>query len=281
MPSTFIIFAAALLGLLVGSFLNVVIYRLPVTLKKQWRRTAKEYLEIELDDADKQRFNIMYPPSRCPTCGSGVKAWQNIPIISYIFLRGRCHSCRTPISLRYPTIELLTGIMFGIVAWRYGATALTAGGLIFTALLIAMTFIDADTQLLPDELTLTLMWLGILGNWYYGWIGLHASVLGAVLGYTSLWILYQIHRLITGKEGMGGGDFKLLAALGAWTGASSLPVIAFMAAVIGLLGALIMRVAKGQHTAFGPALAIAGWVIFVAHEPVMRGLAWWLQKSGF
>lgn len=279
--STFIIAAAVLLGLLVGSFLNVVIYRLPVTLKKQWRRTAKEYLEIELDDADKQRFNIMYPPSRCPTCGSGVKAWQNIPIISYIFLRGRCHSCRTPISLRYPAIELLTGIMFGIVAWRYGFTPLTAGGLIFTALLIAMTFIDADTQLLPDELTLPLMWLGLLGNWYYGWISLHSAVIGAAAGYMSLWSLYQIHKLITKREGMGGGDFKLLAALGAWLGVASLPVIALMASIVGLVAALIMRVAKAQPIAFGPALAIAGWIIFVAHEPVMNGVAWWLNKSGF
>lgn len=279
--STFIIAAAALLGLLVGSFLNVVIYRLPVTLKKQWRRTAKEYLEIELDDADKQRFNIMYPPSRCPTCGSGVKAWQNIPIISYIFLRGRCHSCRTPISLRYPAIELLTGIMFGIVAWRYGFTPLTAGGLIFTALLIAMTFIDADTQLLPDELTLPLMWLGLLGNWYYGWISLYSAVIGAAAGYMSLWSLYQIHKLITKREGMGGGDFKLLAALGAWLGVASLPVIALMASIVGLVAALIMRVAKAQPIAFGPALAIAGWIVFVAHEPVMNGVAWWLNKSGF
>ena len=196
-------------------------------------------------------------------------------------LGGKCGSCKTPISIRYPLIELLTGILFGVVAWQYGWTMAAFGGLILTAILIALTFIDADTQYLPDSLTLPLIWLGLLFNLNGTFVPLKSAVLGAVFGYMSLWLLCFIYKLLTGKIGMGNGDFKLLAALGAWLGVGILPVLVFMAALIGLVGAIIGRIAKGQYFAFGPSLAIAGWIILVVNEPVHRAVIWWLTKSGF
>ena len=276
----FVIPLAVIFGLLVGSFLNVVIYRLPVMLEKQWQQAAKQHLQLPLTPEEQQPFNLMFPPSRCPKCGSSVKPWQNIPVISYLLLRGRCHHCQTPIVWRYPAVELLTGILFGLVAWRYGATAVTLGGLLLTAILVALTFIDADTQLLPDQLTLPLIWLGLLFNWQVGFVSLPQALLGAVCGYLSLWLLFHAFKLLTGKEGMGYGDFKLLAALGAWLGVATLPVIVFMAAMVGLVAALVMKAAKGQPIAFGPALAVAGWLVFFANEAILKGVHWWLTKSG-
>lgn len=268
-------------GLLIGSFLNVVIYRVPVMMERGWTQFAKEHLQLELTEEEQQPFNLMKPDSRCPKCHAPVKAWQNIPIVSYLMLGGKCGSCKTPISIRYPLIELLTGILFGVVAWQYGWTMAAFGGLILTALLIALTFIDADTQYLPDSLTLPLIWLGLLFNLNGTFVPLKSAVLGAVFGYMSLWLLCFIYKLLTGKIGMGNGDFKLLAALGAWLGIGILPVLVFMAALIGLIGAIIGRVAKGQYFAFGPSLAIAGWIILVVNEPVHRAVTWWLTKSGF
>ena len=252
-------------GLLIGSFLNVVIYRVPVMMERGWTQFAKEHLQLELTEQEQQPFNLMKPDSRCPKCHAPVKAWQNIPIVSYLMLGGKCGSCKTPISIRYPLIELLTGILFGVVAWQYGWTMVTFGGLILTAILIALTFIDADTQYLPDSLTLPLIWLGLLFNLNGTFVPLKSAVLGAVFGYMSLWLLCFIYKLLTGKIGMGNGDFKLLAALGAWLGVGILPVLVFMAALIGLIGAIIGRVAKGQYFVFGPSLAIAGWIILVAN----------------
>jgi len=272
---------SVVVGLLIGSFLNVVIYRVPVMMERGWTQFAKEHLQLELTEEEQQPFNLMKPDSRCPKCHAPVKAWQNIPIFSYLMLGGKCGSCKTPISIRYPLIELLTGILFGVVAWQYGWTMAAFGGLILTALLIALTFIDADTQYLPDSLTLPLIWLGLLFNLNGTFVPLKSAVLGAVFGYMSLWLLCFIYKLLTGKIGMGNGDFKLLAALGAWLGVGILPVLVFMAALIGLIGAIIGRVAKGQYFAFGPSLAIAGWIILVASEPVHRAVTWWLTKSGF
>ena len=272
---------AVIVGLLIGSFLNVVIYRVPVMMERGWTQFAKEHLQLELTEEEQQPFNLMKPDSRCPKCYAPVKAWQNIPIVSYLMLGGKCGSCKTPISIRYPLIELLTGILFGVVAWQYGWTMAAFGGLILTALLIALTFIDADTQYLPDSLTLPLIWLGLLFNLSGTFVPLKSAVLGAVFGYMSLWLLCFIYKLLTGKIGMGNGDFKLLAALGAWLGIGILPVLVFMAALIGLIGAIIGRVAKGQYFAFGPSLAIAGWIILVVNEPVHRAVTWWLTKSGF
>ena len=272
---------SVVVGLLIGSFLNVVIYRVPVMMERGWTQFAKEHLQLELTEEEQQPFNLMKPDSRCPKCHAPVKAWQNIPIVSYLMLGGKCGSCKTPISIRYPLIELLTGILFGVVAWQYGWTMAAFGGLILTAILIALTFIDADTQYLPDSLTLPLIWLGLLFNLNGTFVPLKSAVLGAVFGYMSLWMLCFIYKLLTGKIGMGNGDFKLLAALGAWLGVGILPVLVFMAALIGLVGAIIGRIAKGQYFAFGPSLAIAGWIILVVNEPVHRAVIWWLTKSGF
>ena len=272
---------AVIVGLLIGSFLNVVIYRVPVMMERGWTQFAKEHLQLELTEEEQQPFNLMKPDSRCPKCYAPVKAWQNIPIVSYLMLGGKCGSCKTPISIRYPLIELLAGILFGVVAWQYGWTMAAFGGLILTAILIALTFIDADTQYLPDSLTLPLIWLGLLFNLNGTFVPLKSAVLGAVFGYMSLWLLCFIYKLLTGKIGMGNGDFKLLAALGAWLGAGILPVLVFIAALIGLIGAIIGRVAKGQYFAFGPSLAIAGWIILVANEPVHHAVTWWLTTSGF
>lgn len=277
----FVLPLTVIFGLLIGSFLNVVIYRVPVMMERGWMQFAKEHLNLPLTAEEEAPFTLSKPDSRCPKCHAPVKAWQNIPIVSYLLLGGKCSSCKTPISIRYPLVELLTGVLFGVVAWQYGWSWLTLGGLIFTAMLIALTFIDYDTQYLPDSLTLPLVWLGLLYNFNGAFTTLQSAVLGAVCGYMSLWLLCYVYKLLTGKIGMGGGDFKLLAALGAWLGVGVLPVLVFMAALIGIIGALVSRVGKGQQFAFGPSLAVAGWIIFIANEPIHQLIQWWLTKSGF
>lgn len=277
----FVLPLTVIFGLLIGSFLNVVIYRVPVMMERGWMQFAKEHLNLPLTAEEEAPFTLSKPDSRCPKCHAPVKAWQNIPIVSYLLLGGKCSSCKTPISIRYPLVELLTGVLFGVVAWQYGWSWLTLGGLIFTAMLIALTFIDYDTQYLPDSLTLPLVWLGLLYNFNGAFTTLQSAVLGAVCGYMSLWLLCYVYKLLTGKIGMGGGDFKLLAALGSWLGVGVLPVLVFMAALIGIIGALVSRVGKGQQFAFGPSLAVAGWIIFIANEPIHQLIQWWLMKSGF
>ena len=277
----FVVYLAALFGLLTGSFLNVVIYRVPVMMERGWTLFAKEHLQLELTDAEKQPFNLLKPDSRCQHCGTPIKPWQNIPVISYILLRGQCSSCQTPISIRYPAIELLTAVMFAVVAIVYGWSWLTLTGLVLTAFLIALTFIDADTQYLPDQLTLPLIWLGLLANYAGGLVSLQQAVLGAVCGYMSLWLLNFAHKLWRGFDGMGAGDFKLLAALGAWLGAAVLPVIVFVAALVGVVAAVVLKAAKSQPIAFGPCLAIAGWLVWIGYDKVMMGIDAWLKASGF
>lgn len=277
----FVVYLAALFGLLTGSFLNVVIYRVPVMMERGWTLFAKEHLQLELTEAEKQPFNLLKPDSRCQHCGTPIKPWQNIPVISYILLRGQCGSCQTPISIRYPAIELLTAVMFAVVAIVYGWSWLTLTGLVLTAFLIALTFIDADTQYLPDQLTLPLVWLGLLANYAGGLVSLQQAVLGAVCGYMSLWLLNFVHKLWRGFDGMGAGDFKLLAALGAWLGAAVLPVIVFVAALVGVVAAVVLKAAKSQPIAFGPCLAIAGWLVWIGYDKVMMGIDAWLKASGF
>lgn len=277
----FVVPLAVLFGLLTGSFLNVVIYRVPVMMERSWTLFAKEHLQLEPTEAEQQPFNLLKPDSRCQQCGTPIKAWQNIPILSYMLLCGKCGTCHTPISKRYPAIELLTAIMFGVVAACYGWSWLTLTGLVCTAFLIALTFIDADTQYLPDQLTLPLVWLGLLANYAGGFVSLQQAVLGAVCGYMSLWLLNALHKVLRGFDGMGGGDFKLLAALGAWLGASVLPVIVFVAAIVGVVAAIVLKAAKSQPIAFGPSLAIAGWLVLVGYDKVMAGMNWWLKASGF
>ena len=272
---------AVVFGLLVGSFLNVVIYRIPVMMEREWTVFAKTHLNIALTNEEKEPFSLTKPASRCPKCGSSVKPWQNIPVLSYILLKGQCHKCHVHISLRYPLIEILTACIFGIVAVCYGWSWIALAGFIFSAILIALTFIDADTQYLPDELTNPLIWLGLLANSTgNGLVDLKQSLLGAVFGYLSLWLLNKIHKTIRGIDGIGGGDFKLLAALGAWLGSLVLPIIVLVAAIISILAAVVMKVAKSQPIAFGPSLAIAGWVVFIAYDKVIAGVNWWLHQSG-
>ena len=279
---------ALILGLLVGSFLNVVIYRVPEGLNRNWKLQAKQMLDLPLEQGEGERFNILMPPSHCPSCKSAIKPWQNIPILSYVLLKGQCKHCHAAISMRYPLVELLTGLVFAVCAWKFGATWTAVAAMVFSAYLIAMIFIDADTQLLPDQLTLPLMWGGIVfhlaayllqADW--GITNLVDSLLGAIVGYMSLWSIFQLFKLVTGKEGMGYGDFKLLAALGAWLGISVLPIIIIMSAVVGLIFALIMKVAKNQPMPFGPYLAISGWIVLVFSQPISQFIQWWLTKSGF
>ncbi len=270
-----------LLGLLIGSFLNVVIYRMPKMLERQWQQAAKETLDLPLNEDEQERFNLLVPPSRCPTCKAPIQPWRNIPIVSYLLLKGKCGACHTGISCRYPLVEALTAIVFALVAWRFGYEAKTFAVLAFSAVLLAAIFIDADTQLLPDQLTLPLMWLGLLVNLQGMFTSPQEAIWGAVLGYMSLWTIFQVFKLITQKEGMGYGDFKLLAALGAWLGVSMLPIIILCSAIVGLIFALIMKVTKDQPMPFGPYLAIAGWCAMMFQTPLLQGVNWWLHKSGF
>jgi leader peptidase (prepilin peptidase) / N-methyltransferase len=271
--------AALILGFVIGSFLNVVIYRLPIMMERSWLAEARMALQLPAENLT--RFNLCVPPSACPHCQQKIRWWQNVPLLSYLLLRGRCAACAVPISPRYFCVELLTGLAFAAVVWRYDVTLVAAGGVVLTAALITLTFIDADTQLLPDQITLPLLWLGLLFNWYSGFVSLSAAVWGATLGYMSLWSLFWLFKLLTGKDGMGYGDFKLLAALGAWMGASALPLIVFMAAIVGIIASLILKVARSQPMAFGPALAIAGWIVWMANSQINQLIHWWLRLSGF
>ncbi|WP_239374710.1 prepilin peptidase [Snodgrassella gandavensis] len=270
---------ALLLGFAVGSFLNVVIYRLPIMMERSWQAEARMALQLPAENS--ARFNLCVPPSACPHCQCKIRWRQNIPLFSYLLLRGRCAACAASISPRYFCVELLTGLAFAAVIWRYDVTPVAAGGLVLTAALIALTFIDADTQLLPDQITLPLLWFGLLFNWYCGFVPLSAAVWGAALGYLSLWSLFWLFKLLTGKDGMGYGDFKLLAALGAWMGVAALPLIVFMAAIVGIIASLILKVARSQPMAFGPALAIAGWIVWIANSQISQLIQWWLRLSGF
>lgn len=258
-PSLFIALSA-LLGLLVGSFLNVVIYRLPKMMEKSWHQ---ECLSLQGKTPEPQpTFNLSTPRSSCPHCGHQIKMHENIPVISYLLLKGQCSGCGASISPRYPLIELLTGVLAGLVSWKFGYTTTTLFVLVFTFALIALTFIDFDTQLLPDDITLPLLWLGLLFNLDNGFASLSSAVIGAVTGYLSLWSIYWAFKLTTGKEGMGYGDFKLLGALGAWFGWQLLPAIILLSSISGaVIGiSLILFTKHGRETPmpFGPFLAIAG-----------------------
>ncbi|MBW3567732.1 MAG: A24 family peptidase [Proteobacteria bacterium] len=267
-----------ILGLLVGSFLNVVIYRTPVILERDWKHQAREILGIETDDVQVDVFNLVVPRSRCQQCNALIRAWQNIPVLSYILLRGRCAKCAAPISLRYPLIELLTGVLTGFLAWKFGASWELAGAIIFTWALLALTFIDFDHQLLPDDITLGLLWLGLafsLGNVF---VSPRDAIIGAISGYLSLWLIFHAFRLLTGKEGMGYGDFKLFAALGAWLGWQMLPlVILFSSATGAILGGALIALHgrdRAQPIPFGPFLAIAGLIAFLWGDAI---LGWYLD----
>ncbi len=257
---------ALMLGLCVGSFLNVVILRLPKMMAIAWRRDCHEYLDI--NDTQKQHtsFNLVFPASHCPKCNHKIKPWENIPAISYLFLKGKCSNCGVKIPFRYPLIELITGLLSAFVVWKLGATISGGMGLLLTWSLVCLTVIDIDEQLLPDSITLPLMWLGLLLSSYGIFTDLSSAVWGAAMGYLSLWSVYWAFKFFTGKEGMGFGDFKLLAALGAWMGWQSLPLIILLSSLVGAVIGIGMVVAQGkdksQPIPFGPYLAIAGWIAF-------------------
>jgi leader peptidase (prepilin peptidase) / N-methyltransferase len=274
-----------LLGLIVGSFLNVVIYRLPVMLERQWREQCADLggadsLATSVPAVSAARFDLIVPRSACPACKAPISAPQNVPVLSYLVLKGRCANCGTAISVRYPLVEALTGILTAAVAWKFGFGWPALAGFVLTWFLIALTFIDLDHQLLPDSLTLPLLWLGLCASL---WVPLSAgtpvpvdvrsSLIGAVAGYVSLWSVYHLFRLLTGKEGMGYGDFKLFAALGAWLGWQMLLPIILFASAVGAVTGIAMLTIRKQHRstpiAFGPFLAAAGWLMLLFGQRVI------------
>jgi len=251
------------LGLCVGSFLNVVIYRLPVMMQSEWRSDCLEFLEQTPEPAT-ERFNLIVPRSRCGVCGHAISAIENIPVLSYLVLRGKCAECKTPISIQYPMVELFTALVSVVVAWHFGVSLQALAALILTWCLIAASGIDIGHRLLPDNITLPLLWLGILLGLFNVFIDLETSVIGAIAGYLSLWTIFVGYKLITGKEGMGHGDFKLLAMLGAWTGWKMLFVIvltsSLVGTVVGITMILLKKTDRATQIPFGPYLAGAGWL---------------------
>ncbi len=269
------IIVVSLFGLLIGSFLNVVILRLPVMLERTWKRECQEWLgNGEERAAETEPFNLVAPRSKCPKCGHKITALENIPVISWLVLRGKCRECGTRISIQYPLIELTAAVMAMVVAAYFGVTWMTLAALGLTWALIALSVIDIRTQLLPDVITLPLLWAGIIVNFNGLFTDLESAVLGAIFGYMSLWTVYQLFRLLTGKEGMGFGDFKLLAALGAWLGWQFLPLIIILSAVVGAAVGIAMIVLRGRDRnipiPFGPYLAGGGWIALLWGEQIMR-----------
>jgi leader peptidase (prepilin peptidase) / N-methyltransferase len=272
-----------LLGLLIGSFLNVVIHRLPIMMERSWQQEYRDYFdetssEVNQPAAVEERFNLMVPHSACPHCGHAITALENIPILSWLMLRGRCRGCQAPISPRYPLVELLTGLATAVIAWHFPPGWPLLGALVLTWTLIALTCIDLDKMLLPDQLTLPLLWLGLMLNLGEHFVSLQDAVIGAACGYLVLWTLYWAFKLLTGKEGMGYGDFKLLAALGAWMGWQSLPLILILSslvgAIVGITLLLLRRHQQGNPIPFGPYLAMAGWIALLWGHEITQ---WYLQ----
>ncbi len=293
-----VLFAGAVfvLGLLVGSFLNVVIYRLPIMLDREWREQAEDVLRApeagappDLEPlAAPPAFNLLTPRSACPSCKAPIKAWQNIPVFSWLLLRGKCAACGSSISVRYPLVEMATGLMSAATAWHFGFGAPAACALLVTWALIALTGIDIDHQLLPDNITLPLLWAGLLAAAVIGPIAgsplpvsAHDAIIGAAAGYLSLWLVFHAFRLVTGKEGMGYGDFKLYAALGAWLGWKLLPLIVLLSAATGAILGIAMIVFRGRDRSapmpFGPYLAAAGWLAMLYGGRLMHA---YLHLSG-
>jgi len=277
-PTVFIAVAFAF-ALMIGSFLNVVIYRLPLMMQRDWREQCDELSKEPAPDVPKGKFNLVVPRSRCPSCGTTIKAWQNIPVLSYLLLGAQCSNCRQSISVRYPLVETLTAILAAICAWQFGFgwEALLAIGL--TCVLVVISLIDFDHQIIPDSIVMPLLWVGLTMSLFHPLAGADSlfiapqdAIVGAVAGYLSLWSVYQLFKLITGKEGMGYGDFKLLAALGAWLGWQALPTIILMSAVVGAVIGIALIVFRGRDRQipipFGPYLAAAGWIVMLWGETI-------------
>ena len=266
-----------LLGLSLGSFINVVAYRLPVMMERDWRRQCQEILQpetAETEAADEETFNLSRPRSRCPKCGHGITALENIPLLSYLLLRGRCSACGEAISPRYPIVEAVTGILSLVVAWRFGVSWQTVAALPLTWALIALSLIDFDHKLLPDNIVLPFVWLGLLLSLGGVFAASDAAIVGAVAGYLALWSVFQVFKLITGKEGMGYGDFKLLALFGAWLGWQYLIQIILLSSLVGALVGIAMILFLGRDRSipipFGPYLAAAGWISLLWGETINR-----------
>jgi leader peptidase (prepilin peptidase) / N-methyltransferase len=275
-----------LLGLVVGSFLNVVIYRKPKMMEREWAEQCAELMAEwrarNVDPLTEEKISLSLPRSRCGHCGHRIRWFENIPILSYVFLlRGKCSACKAPISLRYPLIEAVCGVLSGVMVWKFGWSMTTVGGLLLTWVLLTLTMIDADTQLLPDDFVYPLLWLGLLYHWAVPYwhlpgrvIPLDSALLGAVLGYMSLWCVANLFKLLTKKEGMGAGDFKLLAALGAWMGWQALVPIVLLSSVVGAgLGIALILLRKSEWQTkipFGPYLAGAGWLVWFFGSNVIQ-----------
>lgn len=264
--------AVGIFSLCIGSFLNVVIYRTPKMMEQEWRTDCQLFLHPDQPIIDETKITLSTPASTCPKCKTPIRWYQNIPVISWIVLRGKCGSCQNPISSRYPLIELLTMICALIVLAVFGPTIQMLFGLVLTYVLIALTFIDFDTQLLPDRYTLPLAALGLGVNSYAIYTSATSAIWGYIIGFLCLWIIYFLFKIITGKEGMGYGDFKLLAALGAWMGPFLLPLIVLLSSLVGaIIGIILLKVRKeNQPFAFGPYIAIAGWIAFLWGDQIMK-----------
>ncbi len=281
-PAAFIA-VAVLAGLIVGSFLNVVIYRTPVILTRRWRQ---ECLDISGQPGaaavTEETFSLIAPRSRCPHCGHAISALENIPVVSYVWLRGKCSACRKPISLRYPAIETLSAVLTGVTAWHFGFGTAGFAAIVLTWVLIGLAFIDIDHQLLPDIMVLPFLWLGLTLNLFDVFTSLPAAVIGAMAGYLSLWVVFHLFKLLTGKDGMGYGDFKLFALFGAWLGWQSLPLIILLSSLTGAVIGIGLIVLRGRDRAqplpFGPYLAIAGWIALLWGHDIM---AHYLQMARF
>jgi len=278
-PSVFFIYIG-LLGLLIGSFLNVVIHRLPLMMEQEWRVQCLEFLEQQEEPINEiPPLTLSNPRSRCPHCGHQIKAIENIPIISYLFLRGRCSGCDASISIRYPLIELITCLLSLAVAWRFGISSQTVAALLLTWTLITLSMIDFDHKLLPDSITLPLLWLGLLLSLWGIFTTPESAIIGAAAGYLSLWSVFQLFRLITGKEGMGFGDFKLLALFGAWLGWQYLPQIIMLSSLVGAVIGITLVLLRGRDRnipiPFGPYLAIAGWISLLWGDHINQAYLTW------
>ena len=270
-----------ILGLLVGSFLNVVVYRLPKMMIRDWKAQSREMLGLPAEPQP-ETFNLILPHSRCPHCSHKIRAWENIPVVSYLFLGGKCSQCKTPISKRYPLVELACGLLSAFIAWHFGFGWQAGAMLVLTWGLLSMSLIDADHQLLPDAIVLPLLWLGLIVNAFGLFTSLTDALWGAVAGYLVLWCVFWLFKLITGKEGMGYGDFKLLAMLGAWGGWQILPLTILLSSIVGtVLGLILLRLRNVETSTpipFGPYLALAGWIALLWGDQITTS---YLQIAGF
>jgi leader peptidase (prepilin peptidase)/N-methyltransferase len=276
--ATVFIAVVFLFTLLIGSFLNVVIHRLPIMMERDWREQADELMNTPPEQELPQgRFDLVMPRSRCPSCGALITAWQNIPVVSYLILKGRCATCKASISARYPLVELMTALLAAAVAWHFGPGWEALMAIAFTLVLVSISMIDADTQLIPDSIVLPLMWLGLAMSLFHPLHGANTlfiapqdAIVGAMAGYLTLWSIFWLFKLVTGKDGMGYGDFKLLAALGAWLGWQQLPMIIMMSAVVGVVVNITLILLRGKDRSipipFGPYLAAAGWITMIWGE---------------